>query len=138
MFGDYSRLLSCRDLCSDRLKARLQNWHLYLFSFSFSGPLVEALRLVEGDPDATGAGCASAPATADMLARWLWYGCGELCWKAQTGQRSKGLNLEVDGDGSYGRLHSEHVADRGGLARGGERCVCLCVRVCEGAMASLR
>lgn len=69
MFRKHLRLLSCLDLCSERLKARLQNWHLYFFSFSFSGPVVEALRLAVGDPDATGAGCISAPATADILTR---------------------------------------------------------------------
>ena len=61
------RLLSWRERCSDLLNARLQNWHLYLFSFSFSlsggaAPL-EALRLATGDAP----GVISAPATADML-----------------------------------------------------------------------
>ena len=61
------RLLSWRERCSDLLNARLQNWHLYLFSFSFSlsGGAVplEALRLATGDAP----GVISAPATADML-----------------------------------------------------------------------
>jgi hypothetical protein len=61
------RLLSWRERCSDLLNARLQNWHLYLFSFSFSlsgGAVpVEALRLATGDAP----GVISAPATADML-----------------------------------------------------------------------
>lgn len=55
------RDLSCRDRCSDLLKARLQNWHLYRFSFSLSG--AAALRVLVGETDADGW---TAPATADM------------------------------------------------------------------------
>ena len=61
----YLRDLSCRDLCSDLLNARLQNWHLYRFSFSLSVD-AGALRALAGD---TG----SEPATADMAAR-------AVCW----------------------------------------------------------
>lgn len=73
------RLLSWRERCSDLLNARLQNWHLYRFSFSFSlsggAVALEALRLATGDAP----GVISAPATADMLRtalllRWLRMG----------------------------------------------------------------
>lgn len=52
---------SWRDRCSERENARLQNWHLYRFSFSFTSPPAEALRLVVGE--AVGG---TGPATADM------------------------------------------------------------------------
>lgn len=61
------RDLSCRDRCSERLNARLQNWHLYRFSFSFSG--ADALRVLLGETGS--AGCTAAPATADMVAAAL-------------------------------------------------------------------
>ena len=44
VFGTDLRDLSCLDLCSDLLNARLQNWHLYRFSFSLSGALPAARR----------------------------------------------------------------------------------------------
>lgn len=62
---------SCRDLCSLLLNARLQNWHLYLFSFSFSG--AEALRLLVGDA-ASDSGW-RALATVDMAEK-ACAGCG--------------------------------------------------------------
>lgn len=44
--ADNLRDLSCRDLCSEREKALLQNWHLYFFS---GGAAPDALRLAVGD-----------------------------------------------------------------------------------------
>jgi len=45
----YLRDRSCLLLCSLRLKARLQNWHLYFFSGA-----TEGFRLAEGDVDEAG------------------------------------------------------------------------------------
>lgn len=71
--GIHVRLLSCRLLCSLRLKALAQNWHLYRFSLlpvpASAAPL--ALRPALGDCGMMGCcapvGGASAPATADMM-----------------------------------------------------------------------
>ena len=59
------RDLSCRERCSEREKARLQNWHLYRFSFSLASPLVEALRFTVAEAGATVGGTAAT--TADMV-----------------------------------------------------------------------
>ncbi len=48
--GVYIRLRSCLERCSDRLNARAQNWHLYLFSLPVPGSAaLEALRPLVGD-----------------------------------------------------------------------------------------
>lgn len=55
---------SCRERCSERLKALLQNWHLYFFS---GGCVVDALRVAAGDKFSPVAGCTLTPAAAIIV-----------------------------------------------------------------------
>lgn len=64
LLGTNLRLLSCRLRCSLRLKAREQNWHLYLRSL----PDAVSLPVVEPFP-AEGGDCWRSAAMADMLRR---------------------------------------------------------------------
>ena len=58
------RDLSCRLRCSLRLKARLQNWHLYFFSGA-----APVLRAVAGDDVAD---------ASVMSAEGIWTGAGRV------------------------------------------------------------
>jgi hypothetical protein len=96
--GTDLRDLSCRERCSDLLNARLQNWHLYRFSFSLSGAAPGARRAV-GDVFWI------APATAAIVASLTISPAGNA-------EAAMPRVLVVDGRGVVGAGGSHYFAAR--------------------------